>query len=271
MRMTVIPEAVITVMAVTMIKSAALLLVCLLIALIRPLYAGDQLREQEYADALKKAGINSVRLSANKHDFLAVYQADLRGSQQAVIVLHDMGAQPDQQAVVSAIRRQMPQHQWHSLSIQLPLREASASEQDYYALFDEARSRVEAAVDYLHQKKIKRIALIGYGLGAAMAVYAAQAKPTEFAALAAISLPVPESALPQLQIVPFLKNLTMPVLDVYAENDLPNVVMTAQDRQLAGAENPVYRQVVLEDMDHSYQGDIDLLVKRIYGWLNNAD
>jgi hypothetical protein len=57
------------------------------------------------------------------------------------------------------------------------------------------------------------------------------------------------------------------MLDIYGEWDLLNVVMTARDRQVAGKENKVFRQIELENEGHLFSNDSELLVKRIYGWL----
>jgi len=233
--------------------------------------AADQNREQEFAAELQKRPLigKSLWLQAAGQDFFCLYtESEKTDNTQAAIILHDIGGDPDQKPVLHALRTQLPEHNWATLALQLPLREKSATEADYYELFAESQLRIRAAVAYLQKGGAKKIALIGYGLGALQAVYAVNEKPEAIIAVAAISLPVPESAAPQVQSLAFIKNIALPLLDIYAEFDLPTVLNTAQQRRQAAKENPVYWQVRMEGENHAYQQDYERLVKRVYSWLS---
>ena len=237
---------------------------------VRQAEAGDQNRELEYAAEIAKQPLigKSQWLEAAGQRFFCLYtESEKTDNAQAAIILHDIGGDPDQKPVLHGLRTELPQHNWTTLALQLPLREKSATEADYYGLFAEAQLRIRAAVDFLQKSGAKKIALIGYGLGALQAVYAVSEKPENIVAVAAISLPVPESAAPQAQSLLFIKNIALPLLDVYAEFDLPAVLNTAQQRRQAGKENPVFWQVRMEGENHAYQQDYERLVKRVYSWL----
>ena len=103
-----------------------------------------------------------------------------------------------------------------------------------------------------------------------MAAYAISEKPNAIAALAAISLAVPETNEAQAQSQAFIKNIALPFLDIYAEFDLPDVADTARLRRLAGKDNPVYWQVRMNGENHAYQQDHERLVKRVYSWLSST-
>lgn len=232
--------------------------------------AGNQQRELDYAASLRQVADmgHAVWLNAGGQQFLALFaEAEKTDNSQAVIILHDMGEHPDQQPVIHGLRTVLPRHNWTTLSIQLPLREIGAGRQDYYGLFDEAQGRIQAAVVYLRAQGAKNIAVVGYGVGAAMAAYTISLDPGGLAAFAAISLPLPESTLPQVQIGEFIKNIALPFLDVYAEFDLPEVVDTARRRRMLGKDNPVFRQIRINGENHAYQHDPMMLIKRIYSWL----
>lgn len=241
---------------------------CLAAAL--PAAAGDLRREQDYAEQIQRhltAG-RAVWLQAELLPFLGLYSdAEKTDNRDAVIVVHDMGGHPDQGPVVRGLRSILPKHGWAVLSLQMPVREAGAGLDDYFALFDEAAARIDAAVAYLQQGGAKRIAVVGYGVGAAMALYRLSAKPDGVMALAAVSLPVADNRLPQAQSLEQIKRIGLPFLDVYAEFDLPSVLDTARQRRMAGKDNPVYRQIRLDGEGHAYLQDDNLLVKRIYTWL----
>ncbi|WNB74942.1 DUF3530 family protein [Methylomonas koyamae] len=232
--------------------------------------AGDPRREQDYAEQIQRqlAAGRAVWLQAESRTFLGLYSdAEKTDNRDAVIVLHDMGGHPDQGPVVRGLRSSLPQHGWAVLAIQMPVRETGAGLDEYFALFDEAAARIDAAVAYLQQGGAKRIAVVGYGVGAAMALYRLSGKPDGVMAFAAISLPVADYPLPQGQSLEQIKRIGLPFLDVYAEFDLPAVLGSAWQRRMAGKDNPVYRQIRVDGEGHAYLQEHNLLLKRIYAWL----
>jgi len=232
--------------------------------------AGDKQRESDIADALQVnlAPGKAVWLRADGQSFLGLHTgAEKSDNSRTAIIIHDAGDHPDQQPLIHGLRTVLPLHNWATLSVQMPLREAGADDADYYPLFDEAKARIDAAIEYCRGNGAKQIAVVGYGLGAAMAVYAVNAKPEPVMALVAISLPLPDSSLRPLQVGEFLNNITTPVLDIYAEFDLPEVADTARHRRALAKDNPVFRQVKIDGENHDYQNDPGMLVKRVYSWL----
>ncbi|MGZ4958052.1 MAG: DUF3530 family protein [Methylomonas sp.] len=248
-------------------------LLVMLALLALPANASDTRREQDYAAELQRNPVAGkiVWLQADGRNFLSLYmEAEKSGNANAAIILHDIGEFPDQKPLIHALRTLLPEHHWATLALQMPLREAGAAEADYYLLFAEARGRIEAAVDYLKKNGAKNIAIVGHGLGALMASYAVSGKPDNIAALAAISLAVPEIATAQVQTQSFIKNIALPFLDIYAEFDLPAVADTARLRRMAGKDNPAYRQVQMDGENHAYQQDHERLFKRVYSWLSST-
>lgn len=174
--------------------------------------------------------------------------------------------------MIKNLRTFFPQHHWATLSIQLPIREASAPVQDYYSLFSEAKNRLNAAIEFAKNEKVQQIAIVGYGLGGLMATYAlSETKNENVAALVTISLPVPETSENTVQTLQFIPKITQPMLDIFGQNDMPDVVRSARDRAVAGKINPHYRQVQIDHEGHFFLHDDDVLVKRIYSWLNSAE
>lgn len=232
--------------------------------------ASDQQRELDFANRLQGT-ISIGRMvwltAGGQHFFALLTEAEKTDNSNAVIVLHDMSEQPDQLPLIQGLRTILPQHNWTTLAIQLPLREIGAGAQDYYGLFDEARARIQAAIEFMRKNGAKNIALVGHGMGAAMAAYAVSLDPEALFALVAISLPLPDSTLPQAQIGDFIGKIALPFLDVYAEFDLPEVADTARRRRMLAKDNPVYRQVKINGESHAYQHDPAMVIKRVYSWL----
>jgi len=247
------------------VKRQSLLCLCWALCWCCSAFASDRLREQDYAALLQSR--ESVWLTLGEHRFLALWrEAEKPGLQQAAIILHDAGEHPDC-PLVHELRTLLPQHGWATLALQMPLREAGATREEYYALFDEALQRIGAAAQYLQQQKMQRVVLIGHGLGAMMATYAMHRQPDTAQALVAISLPLTARSEPQALIGDFIQKLAVPFLDAYAEFDWPDVSDSARDRRLLAKDNALYRQVRLEGENHAYQVDPALLGKRVYSWL----
>lgn len=233
-------------------------------------YASDNRREQNYAAEIQQQPImgQALWLQASGQPFLGLYtEAEKTDNSNVVIVLHEMGEHPDAKPLIHRLRTTLPLHNWASLALQMPVRESGAPAEDYYSLFDEARERIDVAVDYLLKNGAKHIAIVGYGMGALMAAYRLSEKPSDVMALVSISLPVPQTTAAQAQSLELIKKVQMPFLDVYAEFDLPTVIDSARLRRMAGKDNPVYRQIRMDGVDHGYQQDYELLVKRVYSWL----
>lgn len=209
-----------------------------------------------------------VWLKSAQSSFVGLFaEAEKTDSRQAAIILHDAGEHPDQQPLIHQLRSSLPLHNWSTLALQMPIRESGAPHDDYFALFDQATSRIDAAIAYLQERGAKQIAIIGYGMGAAMASFALQVKPTRSMALVLISLPLYESSLPQAKTGEFLQALNLPILDLYAEFDLPEIVNSAGQRRMIAKANPVYRQIRIDGENHAYLNDPGLVVKRVYSWL----
>lgn len=235
--------------------------------------AGDDKREAGFADTINKTLTmgKAVWLEAEGKKFLGLYTETEKVIDQGVaIILHDMGGHPNQQQLVYGLRAVLPNHNWATLALQMPVREAGAGQEDYYALFPEAAARIRAGIDYAKNNGAASIVLVGYGLGGLMGIYALSEQAADVKALASISLPVPTTENPMAQTVELIKKVKMPMLDIYGALDVPDVTESARDRRLAAKENTGYRQIKIDDEGHAYLHDEGLLVKRIYSWLRGA-
>lgn len=252
-------------------RISTVLLLCLALNSV----ASDEKREAEIAaDVQKTLNLgHAVWLEADNKKFLGLYTDTTKNPRAGIVILlHDTGGHPNQQAVIKNLRAFFPQHRWATLSIQLPVHEASAPVQDYYSLFPEAKNRLAAAIEFAKNEKAEKIAIVGYGLGSLMATYAlSETKNEAVTALVTISLPVPETTANTAQTLQFIPKISQPMLDIFAENDMPDVVRSARDKAVAGKINPHYRQVQIDHEGHFFLHDDEVLVKRIYSWLNSEE
>lgn len=232
--------------------------------------ASDQKREADFADGINKTLTmgKAVWLESEGKSFLGLYtETEKVTSKGAVIILHDMGGHPDQQQLIYGLRVFLPEHNWTTLSLQMPLRETGVEKEDYYALFSEAAVRIQAGISYAKSNGAENVVVVGYGLGGLMGVYALSEQAADIKALVTISLPVPTTENKTVQTLELIKKIKIPMLDIYGALDVPDVTESARDRRLAAKENTGYRQIKINDEGHAYLHDEGLLVKRIYSWL----
>ncbi|PPK71703.1 dienelactone hydrolase [Methylobacter tundripaludum] len=233
-------------------------------------WAGDEKREADFAEGINKTLTigKALWLESGEKKFLGVYtETEKAGTKGVVIILHDMGGHPDQRPLIYGLRVFLPEHNWATLSLQMPLREVGAGQEDYYALFPEAAARIRAGIDYARSGGAENIIVAGYGLGGLMSVYALSEQGLDIKALVTISLPAPITDNKAGQTLEFIKKINIPMLDIYGAVDVPDVTQSARDRRLAAKENAGYRQIRIDDEGHAYLHDEGLVVKRIYSWL----
>lgn len=235
--------------------------------------ASDEKREAEFATDIQKT-LNighAVWLESSGKKFLGLYTDTAKNPRNGVIILlHDTGGHPNQQTVIKSLRTFFPEHQWATLSLQMPIREASAPVQDYFSLIPDAKERIKAGIQFAKSQKSEKIVIVGYGLGGLMAMSTLAEKKEDVNALVTISLPVPQTDEKSAQTLELISKTTLPMLDIFGAVDMPNVVNSARERQVAGKINPDYRQMKLDDEGHFYFHDEGLLVKRIYSWIERV-
>lgn len=233
----------------------------------------NELRELEYAEKIESSSVSGdiIWLKAQSRDFLALYiETEKKANLGTAIIIHPMGGNPDQKKLMSPLRTFLPENNWASLSLQMPIMEVGAEIADYFRLFDNAKARIQAGIEHLKKGGVKNIVLIGYGLGGMMALYFLQeeANAAEIKAIVTVSLGVPRTEHKKVQIIDFISEIKQPFFDVFAEFDLAEVTKSARKRRIAGKANSDFRQLKINGAGHSFQYNQELLVKRIYSWMN---
>ncbi len=234
--------------------------------------ASDQLREQRNAYEIRKnlAVGKALDLKAGEQEFLAVLgETTSKEIKGAVILLHGMGSNPAWAAVVQPLRTGLTEHGWETLSLQMPLAPLGVASSAYAPLIPEAAPRISAAIEFLKQRKIKKIVIIGHSLGARMGLEAlAAGVPKEVIAFVAIGTPTRADET-DIGTLGALKKIKLPLLDIYGSRDLPSVMTGARARELAArqAGNDGYQQVEIAGADHFFQGMEAGLLARVSSWI----
>lgn len=249
---------------------ASLLFGCLLQG---ELLAADLEREQRLAAEISDTIMDGepLQLEANGELFLAIHMtSDTDTVKGAAIILHGRGLHPDWETVVQPLRVSLPEHGWDTLSLQMPVLHKGAKYYDYVPLLEEAVPRIEAAIAYLQQQGVERIVLIAHSCGAHMAMQRIRVLGDKgLAAYVGIGMGATDYQQPMAQPFP-LEQMTIPVLDLYAEHDFPAVLRMAAERlaMIRKAGNPQSAQQRIAGAEHYFAGYNQPLVEATSDWLN---
>lgn len=223
----------------------------------------DYAREKKWADEISPAILvgDPVYLDqASGHRFLGIYTA-AENAKGAVVVVHGMGVHPDW-GLINALRSNLPERGYATLSIQMPVLAADAKGEAYPPLFPEAAERIAAAVAYLRGKKFEKIAIASHSMGARMADYffAHSAHP-RVSAWIAVGITAPFAAPGRIPV---------PVLDIYGEKDFDFVLQQAPARAQAIQAQRGSAQVSVAGSDHYFNGKEAELVEAVALFLDRA-
>ena len=237
-------------------------------------HASDLAKEKRWADQVVDAILDgeAVWLNDGKNDFLGIYTEAEEDKGRAVIVMHGTGIHPDWQQVVQPLRVGLTEHNWNTLSIQMPVLANEAEYIDYAPLYDEVAVRIDAALKYLKDNGSKDIVLIGHSQGSSMTAYylsrvnTSEAKQNVkgFVAIGIAAFAEDE----RMNSIKSLEKINVPVLDLYGDEDLENILATVDARSSAAkkAGNKNYTQIKITG-NHFFDGHEDELVKTVANWL----
>ncbi|MBT8130484.1 MAG: DUF3530 family protein [Gammaproteobacteria bacterium] len=235
--------------------------------------SSDLAKEKRWADQVVDAILDgeAVWLNDGSNEFLGIYTEAEEDQGRAVIVMHGTGIHPDWQQVVQPLRVGLIEHNWNTLSIQMPILPNEAEYAEYAPLYDEVAPRINAAIDFLRKNGSKEIVLIGHSQGAAMAAYYLSITKRSLNGFVAIGMATLADDV-RMDSINSLKKITVPVLDIYGEDDLEEILISVDDRAGAAkqAGNKNYTQVKVAGSNHFFDGKEDELVEAVAAWLDKS-
>jgi len=204
----------------------------------------DYFREDRWAQEVVPALVvgDAVYLATpGRSRVLAILTAPQGASKGAAIVVHGLGVHPDY-GMIGGLRSGLADLGYTTLSVQMPVLAASAPREDYAVTFAEAGNRIAAAIAYLRSRGAPKIAIVAHSMGASMA----NAYLGEPGALA-VDAWVPVGMLVEFAVAP-----KEPVLDVIAEQELPQAAAAAPRRLPKLPKDACSRQVTIPGADHYF-------------------
>ncbi len=252
-----------------MLKKVIRLSLVTILALSFNSYASDLAKEKRWADQVVEAILDgeAVWLNDGSHDFLGIYTEAEENKGRAVIVMHGTGIHPDWQQVIQPLRVGLTDHNWNTLSIQMPILANDAEYLDYAPLYDEVAPRIDAAIRYLKDSGSKDIVLIGHSQGSAMTAYSLSTSKQDVKGFVAIGIAAFAKD-PRMNSIKSLEKIQLPVLDLYGNEDLDNIMASVKSRAGAAkkAGNKNYTQIKITG-NHFFDGNEDVLVETVAEWL----
>lgn len=231
----------------------------------------DVAKEKRWADQVIDSIIDGEAewLEADGHKFMAIYTESASDvTRGAVIVIHGSGAHPNWADIVYPLRTALPEHGWATLSIQMPILANDAEHAAYAPLFKEVNPRLTAAITDLRSKGVKTIVIAAHSLGSAMSSYFL-ATTQAHSITAFVGIGMSPSKFKQMNNVESLKQITIPVLDLYGSEDLENIINSAELRKQAAknAGNKNYTQIEVKGANHFFNEKNEILINTIADWL----
>ena len=212
-----------------------------------------------------------VHLDADGHPFLALHtETDDDGPRGAVIVLHGRGFHPDWPEVAAPLRAELPEHGWETLSLQMPVLGKSATYYDYVPIFPAAFPRIRAGIEYLRERGADPVVLAAHSCSAHMAMeFVRLHGDAEFDGFIGIGMGATDVGQPMREPFP-LAEMTVPVLDLFGDEDYPSVPGKAPDRLAAirTAGHPRSAQRMIPGADHFFRDMDEELVDAVAEWLS---
>jgi len=217
----------------------------------------------------------SIKLNAKGVEFLGLYtEASTANTRGAVILLHGAGIHPDWDQVIKPLRTQLPDQGWSTLSIQLPVLDNLATEEDYVPLFKRIPARIQASIEYLNRQNIRNIVLLGHSLGATMGGdYLSKSNNQGIKAFVGIGMKgLPRNDFPMLDNVNAMLQIRQPILDIYGSETNKSILESVDRRAFAinQGNNQHSRQIKVSGADHFFEGHETQLTNEISSFMNTV-
>ena len=220
----------------------------LLLAAALPAAGQDYEREKRWAGEiipnLVVGDAVQMRLPSGR-EFLGLY-AERKGAPAAVLLLHGVGVHPDH-GVIGILRVVLADMGYATLSVQMPVQRSDAQVEDYYpTVFPEAVERIRVAARWLQGREYRRVVLLSHSMGSWMAnVYYEKTEDSPFAGWICMGLTGGFGG---------MRNVRAPVLDVYGEHDLAQVLRADWRRRATLLAIDGSKQVRVAGADHQFTG-----------------
>lgn len=220
----------------------------------------DYAKEKRWAEQIEDGLMDgdAVWIKANSHEFMSIYTPSESDTKKTAIVVHGLGVHPDWHQIIQPLRVALTTQGYNTLSIQMPVLDNSAHSGDYQAVFPQADQRIRSAVEYLNQQDLVADVLIAHSLGSVMSTHYLANNQHPFKRFVGVGMPSGN--------VDYLSKLSLPILDLYGDQDIESVLSSVKARAQASKNNAGYTQKVV-GADHFFNDKDQVLIETVGAWL----
>ena len=235
---------------------------------LQPDYEREKRLEQEAIAGLFDGEV--VYLNDGNRDFLSILsEPDDLNYEGAILLLHGRGFHPDWPQVTGPLREGLGEMGMTTLSLQMPVLAKDAKYYEYLEILGESFPRIESGIELLRSKGYPRVVVVAHSCSVHMTMgWVKKVGDGLIDAFVGIGMGATDFGQPMLEEFP-LSSMSVPVLDIFGDEDYPAVVKAADSRMsaISTAGNPKSSQVRLVGPDHFFEDYEDDLVEAVGEWI----
>jgi len=222
----------------------------------------DYAREKKWADEIIPRLVvgDPVYLEQKGgHKFLTIYTV-APNAKAGLVIVHGMGVHPDW-GLIGTLRSELADQGYATLSVQMPVLANDAKPEEYSSTFVEASERLKVGVDFLRAKGYKTIGIVSHSMGSRLAYFFLSTyQEAQVNAWVSIGMGGDDD----------FRQMKLPVLDLYGENDSPAVLRGAMRRASSVKASKRSQQIMAPNADHFFTSRHGELVRYVKEFLDRS-
>ena len=182
----------------------------------------------------------------------------------SILLLHGRGLHPTEPNVINPLRTHLLDKNYNVYSLQLPVLSRGKTYNDYFKIFNYSDSRIQSSIDYMSSKKIF---IIAHSCGAHMLLsFMKNNSPKNIAGIILIGAGAVDKDQFMLDDID-LSYYKGSLLNIYGEYDHNSVKSFANSLK---SEYPVFESLEVQDADHNYLNEPEILIELVNQWLKSS-
>ena len=200
-----------------------------------------------------------------KYSSLKIYNENYK---TAILYLHGRGLNPNEQNLAYPIRTKMS-NMFNTYSIQLPVLKKESTYYEYVEIFYDSDERIKSAIENILITNNELIIIAhSCGVHMLMSYIRSNKLPPHIKSLVLIGSGAVDKGQRLLNPYPYAK-ITVPILDIYGENDFRLVLKRSKDRRQSIEEiSGKSKQVEIKLSNHYHDDNSNELIDQVKKWLS---
>jgi hypothetical protein len=233
-----------------------------------PHFEREQRLESQIADGVMEGDVEYLEVDGK--EVFSIFMESEEKTNTGVILLHTRGTNPNDEHIAKPLRIDIAEKGYHTLSVQMPVLEKTATYYDYVPLFHHSHPRIKAAIDFYKNIGVKNIVFVAHGCGGHMLMsYIDKWGDNDIKAVIGIGLGATDTGQEVVKQYP-LATMKAPVLDIIGSKDYRSVKKHFKSRtphlKLGNKHN---KQVIIKGNHHNHDGkEFIKLTNEIYEFLS---